>query len=98
MNEKTLFQNYKFNKRKNNIPIRKTNSTFSHNNITLYNNINYNKIYFINKNTKHSENTSLNISNNKNMTHNTSINDLDLKKNIIYRPIFKKNLKTKIIY
>ena len=59
MNEKTLFQNYKFNKRKNNIPIRKTNSTFSHNNITLYNNINYNKIYFINKITKHSKNTSL---------------------------------------
>ena len=98
VNEKTLFQNYKFNKRNNNKPIRKINSTFSHNNnITLFNNINPNKIYFINKNAKNLKIISLNMSNNQNRTHNNSINNLNLKNNIIYRPIFKRNLKIDII-
>ena len=95
---KTLFQNYNFNKKRNINHLKTMNSTFNRNNgILLYNNINCNKIFFIKKNpniTKinSTNNSRLNIRINKNkiITPNFSVNDLNLKGNIIYKSIFKK--------
>ena len=102
-----LYQNNnKFNKRLNNNSIKLVNLTFNKNKfLSLYNNINYNNIYFIKRNPRISKintanNSTLNINNNseiKLLSHYKSINDLKLKGNIIYKSKFKNNLTEKIV-
>ena len=102
-----LYQNNnKFNKRLNNNSIKLVNLTFNKNKfLSLYNNINYNNIYFIKRNPRISKintanNSTLNINNNseeKVLSHYKSINDLKLKGNIIYKSKFKNNLTEKIV-
>ena len=97
--DKSMFQNYNFNKRKRNSLIKGLNFTLTNNkNISLYNNI-----YFIKGNSNATKqnttnNSRLNITNNKkNVIYSyNSINNLNLKRNIIYKPKFKKNLIIKI--
>ena len=70
-------------------------------NIRLYNNINYNNIIFIEKNS----NSKINIRNNSisnkpifeiNNLLDNRINDLNLKKNILYNPMFNFNSKEQL--
>ena len=70
--------------------------------ITLYNNTNYNNLYFINNNNSEINYSALNKSNflKKTMTHNfkkiSNINKINLRRNTRYIPLFKKNMITKI--
>ena len=70
--------------------------------ITLYNNMNYNNLYFINNNHSGLNYSELNKRNflMKNKTSNfktfNSINNISLKRNIRYHPIFKNNMITNI--
>ena len=70
--------------------------------ITLYNNMNYNNLYFINNNHSGLNYSALNKRNflMKNKTSNfktfNSINNINLKRNIRYHPIFKNNMITNI--
>ena len=69
--------------------------------ITLYNNTNYNNLYFINNNSEINY-VALNKSNflKKTMTPNfkkiSNINKINLRRNTRYIPLFKKNMMTKI--
>jgi len=70
--------------------------------ITLYNNTNYNNLYFINNNNSEINYSALNKSNflKKTMTPNfkkiSNINKINLRRNTRYIPLFKKNMMTKI--
>lgn len=95
-NGNLLFKKYTL-KKKNKNSIKPMNFAFNNNqNISFYNNINYKRIYFINQNSVSALNKTingsrLNSSSNENyLFRNKSINDLNLKRNIIYKPKFKK--------
>ena len=87
--------NLKFKRRKNNISNYSiTNNTFNRiNNIILCNNINYNNQYIINRVPTISKNNIRLKKINTNITkkiNDISINESNLNKNILYKPIFKK--------
>ena len=95
-NSNLLFKKYTL-KKKNKNSIKPMNFAFNNNqNISFYNNINYKRIYFINQNSvsalnKTTDGSRLNSSSNENyLFRNKSINDLNLKRNNIYKPKFKK--------
>ena len=98
--DKSLFQNYKINKKKRNNLINNVNFSLTNNkNISLYNNI-----YFIKGNSSGTKqnttnNSRLNITNNgkKVIYSYNALNNLKLKRNIIYKPKFKKNLLISIV-
>ena len=98
--DKSLFQNYKINKRKRNNLINNVNFSLTNNkNISLYNNI-----YFIKGNSSGTKqnttnNSRLNITNNgkKVIYSYNTLNNLKLKRNIIYKPKFEKNLLISIV-
>ena len=82
------------------------NLTINNNkNNVLYNNLSYNNIYFIEGNLRNirnvitTNNSRLNIRNNKKslIYSYKNINDLNLKKNINYKPKFKINSKVEIV-
>jgi serine/threonine protein kinase len=70
--------------------------------ITLYKNLNYNNLYFINNNSGINSNSLIkpNLLM-KNVTHNfqtiNTINNINLKRNIRYNPLFKNNKETNIL-
>ena len=70
--------------------------------ITLYKNLNYNNLYFINNNSRINSNSLIkpNLLM-KNVTHNfqtiNTINNINLKRNIRYNPLFKNNKETNIL-
>ena len=90
------------NNKKNGVLIKSGNLTDRYiKNIKLYNNINYNNIIFIEKNS----NSKINIRNNSisnkpifeiNNSLDNRINDLNLKKNILYNPMFNFNSKEQL--
>ena len=95
-NEKLLFQNHILIKKKKN-PIKLINLTINNNkSIPLYNYINYNNKYFIIKNSSFkitTNNSRLNAKINEKRYHiYKSINNLNLKRNIVYIPKFKNSL------
>ena len=90
------------NNKKNGVLIKSGNLTDRYiKNIKLYNNINYNNIIFIEKNS----NSKINIRNNSisnkpifeiNNSLDNRINGLNLKKNILYNPMFNFNSKEQL--
>ena len=77
------------------------NIIYNNNNISFYNNINYNKIYLIKKISDSRINKTIydsklnEKSKEKKFNIYKSINDLNLKRNIVYKPKFKQNLTMK---
>ena len=99
-NDKALLQKIKLIKEKINNYINLKNSTFHNPDFSMYNNFNYNNIYFIkgNNGCKNNNciinNSKLNIINNKKsfIYSHQNINDLNLKRNIVYKPKFSIDL------